>query len=127
MVDSADLEGKLAVLHFWGTWCGPCVVAMPEYQKLDERYRDDPEVQVLSISNDRTNDVIEEYLAKNDFDFTVLVDDNYVDRAGVNAWPTTWFVDREGYVQFVQIGTALKLDEEFSWRVEAIREDTCSP
>ena len=127
MVDSADLDGKIAVLHFWGTWCGPCVVEMPEYQKLDERYRDDPEVQVLSISNDRTNDVIEEYLAKNNFDFTVLVDDNYVDGAGVNAWPTTWFVDREGYVQFVKVGTALKLDEEFSWRVEAIREDTSSP
>ncbi|WP_420447797.1 TlpA family protein disulfide reductase [Candidatus Palauibacter sp.] len=68
-----------------------------------------------------------EYLAKNDFDFTVLVDDNYVERAGVSAWPTTWFVDREGYIQFVKIGTALKLDEEFSWRVEALREETTSP
>ena len=127
MVDSADLEGKIAVLHFWGTWCGPCVVEMPEYQKFDERYRDDADVAVISISNDRTNDVIEEYLAKNDFDFTVLVDDNYVERAGVSAWPTTWFVDREGYIQFVKIGTALKLDEEFSWRVEALREEAGSP
>ncbi|WP_419941451.1 redoxin domain-containing protein [Candidatus Palauibacter sp.] len=127
VVDSADLEGKIAVLHFWGTWCGPCIVEMPEYQKFDERYRDDAEVAVLSISNDRANDIIDEYLAKNDFDFTVLVDEGYVERAGVNAWPTTWFVDREGYVQFVEIGTALKLDEEFSWRVEAIREDTTSP
>ena len=122
MVDSAELEGKIAVLHFWGTWCGPCIVEMPEYQKFDERYRGDAEVAVLSISNDRTNEVIEDYLAKNDFDFTVLVDDNYVTRAGVSAWPTTWFVDREGYIQFVKIGTALKLDEEFSWRVEALRE-----
>ena len=122
MIDSAELEGKIAVLHFWGTWCGPCVVEMPEYQKFDERYRDDAEVAVLSISNDRTNDVIEDYLAKNDFDFTVLVDDGYVGRAGVSAWPTTWFVDREGYIQFVKIGTALKLDEEFAWRVEALRE-----
>ena len=127
MVDSADLEGKIAVLHFWGTWCGPCIVEMPEYQKFDERYRDDAEVAVLSISNDRTNDVIEDYLAKNDFDFTVLVDDDYVTRAGVSAWPTTWFVDRDGYVQFVKIGTALKLDEEFSWRVEALREEAGSP
>lgn len=126
MVDSADLEGKIAVLHFWGTWCGPCVVEMPEYQKFDERYRDDAEVAVLSISNDRTNDVIEEYLAKNNFDFTVLVDDDYVTRAGVSAWPTTWFVDRDGYIQFVKIGTALELDEEFSWRVEALREETTS-
>ncbi|MXW67237.1 MAG: redoxin domain-containing protein [Gemmatimonadales bacterium] len=128
MVDSAELDGKIAVLHFWGTWCGPCVVEMPEYQKFDERYRDDAEVAVLSISNDRTNDVIEEYLAKNDFDFTVLVDDDYVTRAGVSAWPTTWFVDRKGYIRFVKIGTALKLDEEFSWRVEALREEaTGSP
>ena len=126
MVDSADLEGKIAVLHFWGTWCGPCIVEMPEYQKFDERYREDAEVAVISISNDRSTDVIEEYLGKNSFDFAVLVDDGYVERAGVNAWPTTWFVDREGYVQFVKIGTALKLDEEFSWRVEALREETTS-
>ena len=126
LIDSTDLEGKIAVLHFWGTWCGPCIVEMPEYQKFDERYRDDAEVAVLSISNDRTNDVIEDYLAENDFDFTVLVDDDYVTRAGVSAWPTTWFVDREGYIQFVKIGTALKLDEEFSWRVEALREETTS-
>lgn len=126
MVDSAELEGKIAVLHFWGTWCGPCIVEMPEYQKFDERYREDAEVAVISISNDRSTDVIEEYLGKNSFDFAVLVDDGYVERAGVNAWPTTWFVDREGYVQFVKIGTALKLDEEFSWRVEALREETTS-
>ncbi len=127
IVDSAELEGKIAVLHFWGTWCGPCVAEMPEYQKFDERYRDDAEVTVLSISNDPTNDIIEGYLTKNDFDFTVLVDDGYVARAGVYGFPTTWFVDGEGYVQFVQTGLTMKLDEEFSWRVEAIREDTSSP
>ena len=122
MVNSADLEGRIAVLHFWGTWCGPCIVELPEYQEFDKRYRDDPEVQVLSISNDDSNEIIEDYLAKNNFDFTVLVDAGYTDRAGVRAWPTTWFVDRDGRIQFVQIGTALKLDEEFSWRVEALRK-----
>ena len=126
MVNSADFEGKIAVLHFWGTWCGPCVVEMPEYQEFDERYREDPEVRVLSISNDETNEVIENFLVKNDFDFTVLVDDGYTERAGVTAWPTTWFVDRNGYVRFEKTGTALRLDEEFSWRVEALREDAGS-
>ncbi len=126
MINSADLEGKIAVLHFWGTWCGPCIVELPEYQEFDERYREDPDVHVLSISNDESNEIIEDYLAKNNFDFTVLVDDGYAERARVRAWPTTWFVDRDGHVQFVQIGTALKLDEEFSWRVEALREDAGS-
>ncbi len=123
MVSSADLEGRIAVLHFWGTWCGPCIVELPEYQEFDERYREDPEVHVLSISNDDTNEIIEEFLAKNGYDFTVLVDAGYAERAGVTAWPTTWFVDRNGHVRFEKIGTALKLDEEFSWRVEALRGD----
>ena len=126
MVNSAGLEGKIAVLHFWGTWCGPCIVELPEYQEFDERYREDPEVHVFSISNDATNEIIEDFLAKNNYDFTVLVDDGYSERAGVRAWPTTWFVDRNGYVQFEKIGTALRLDEEFSWRVEALRGDAGS-
>ena len=123
MVNSADLGGKIAVLHFWGTWCGPCVVEMPEYQKFDKHYREDPDVHVLSISNDDTNEIIENYLARNEFDFAVLVDEGYSERAGVTAWPTTWFVDRNGLVRFVKTGTALRLEEEFSWRVEALRED----
>ena len=122
-VNSEDLDGRIAVLHFWGTWCGPCVVEMPEYQEFDKRYREDPEVQVLSISNDATNEIIEDFLAENNYDFAVLIDDGYSERAGVWGWPTTWFVDRDGYVRFVQIGGALKLDEEFTWRVEALRED----
>ncbi len=126
MVNSAGLEGKVAVLHFWGTWCGPCIVELPEYQEFDERYREDPEVHVFSISNDATNEIIEEFLAKNNYDFTVLVDDGYSERAGVRAWPTTWFVDRDGYVRFEKVGTALRLDEEFSWRVEALRGEADS-
>ncbi len=122
LVDSADLEGRIGVLHFWGTWCGPCIVEMPEYQKFDLRYRDDPDVRVVSISNDASREVVEEYLARNGFDFQVLMDDGYVQRAGIGGWPTTWFVDRDGYVQFVKVGNTSKLDEEFSWRVEAIRE-----
>ncbi len=113
----------MGTLHQGLRWCGPCIVELPEYQEFDERYREDPEVRVFSISNDESNEIIEDYLAKNDFDFTVLVDAGYSERAGVRAWPTTWFVDRDGYIRFVKIGTALRLDEEFSWRVEALRED----
>ena len=127
LVDSADLEGKIAVVHFWGTWCGPCIVEMPEYQKFDVRYRDDPDVRVVSISNDTSREVVEEYLTRNNFDFEVLMDDGYVQRAGIPAWPTTWFLDRDGYVQFVKRGNTAKLDEEFSWRVEAIREEARRP
>ena len=123
-VDSADLDGKIGVIHFWGTWCGPCVVELPEYQKFHARYLDDPEVEVISISNDKSRDVVDKHMARNEYDFTVLMDDGYVQTADINGWPTTWFVDDDGYIQFVQLGSGgsdSHLEEEFAWRVEALR------
>ena len=126
-VDSADLDGKIAVLHFWGTWCGPCVAELPEYQKFHAHYLDDPGVEVISISNDismsNARDVLDTFMVENEYDFTVLVDDGYVQKAGVNAFPTTWFVDGDGYIQFVKLGggSDSHLEEEFAWRVEALR------
>ena len=128
-VDSAELDGKIAILHFWGTWCGPCVVELPEYQKFHARYLDDPEVEVISISNDKSRDVLDRFMAENEYDFTVLVDDGYVQKAGVNGWPTTWFVDGNGYIQFVQMGGSSDshLEEEFAWIVEALRGTEGNP
>ena len=126
-IDSAGLDGKIAVLHFWGTWCVPCVAELPEYQKFHVRYLDDPGVEVISISNDismgNARDVLDRFMVDNEYDFTVLVDDGYVRTAGVNAFPTTWFVDGDGYIQFVQEGggSDSHLEEEFAWLVEALR------
>ena len=126
-VDSAELDGKIAVVHFWGTWCGPCVAELPEYQEFHARYLDDPRVEVISISNDISmriaRDVLDTFMVENEYDFTVLVDDGYVQKAGVNAFPTTWFVDGDGYIQFVKLGggSDSHLEEEFAWRVEALR------
>ena len=126
-VDSAELDGKVAVLHFWGTWCGPCVAELPEYQKFHARYLDDPGVEVISVSNDISmsiaRDVLDTFMVENEYDFTVLVDDGYVQKVGVNAFPTTWFVDGDGYIQFVKLGggSDSHLEEEFAWRVEALR------
>ena len=126
-VDSAELDGKIAVVHFWGTWCGPCVAELPEYQKFHARYLDDPRVEVISISNDISmsiaRDVLDRFMVDNEYDFTVLVDDGYVQKAGVNVFPTTWFVDGDGYIQFVKRGggSDSHLEEEFAWRVEALR------
>ena len=128
-VDSAALDGKIAVLHFWGTWCGPCVIELPEYQKFHAHYLDDPAVEVISISNDKSRDVLDRFMVENEYDFTVLVDDGYVQKAGVNGFPTTWFVDGDGYIQFVKMGGSSDshLEEEFAWIVEALRGAQESP
>jgi hypothetical protein len=51
----------------------------------------------------------------------VLLDDGYVTRAKVQAFPTTWFIDRDGRVAFEHVGASDVVFEEFVWRVELLR------
>lgn len=46
----SSLQGKVAVLHFWGTWCPPCVAEYPEFAKLYAKFESNPNVKFLSIS-----------------------------------------------------------------------------
>jgi thiol-disulfide isomerase/thioredoxin len=113
--------GKVVVINFWGTWCGPCVIEMPELQEFADRFRADPEVLLLTINNDEDPDEVREWMAEREYDFTVLLDDGYVMESGVRVWPTTWFIDREGRIVFEQVGASAALLEEFTWRVEALK------
>lgn len=45
-----DLQGKVSVLHFWGTWCPPCRREFPEFVELANEFDSDPQVMVISIS-----------------------------------------------------------------------------
>jgi thiol-disulfide isomerase/thioredoxin/Flp pilus assembly protein TadD len=121
-VDSKRLRGKVLVVNYWGTWCGPCVAEMPEFQKFHEKYRNDPGVAVVTIDNDPNPDDVRTWMTKHKYDFPVLLDDGYVSKAGIHAFPTTWFVDPTGRIDFVKVGWSESLAEEFGWRVEALRK-----
>jgi tetratricopeptide (TPR) repeat protein len=116
-----SLKGKILVINFWGIWCGWCVQELPEYQKLYEKFASDPDVVILTIDNDPNPDDVPPWIAQKKYTFPVLIDDGYVDKAGLRAFPTTWFVDAQGRKVFEKVGWSEKLLEEFSWRVEAIR------
>ena len=120
-VSLESLKGKIVVINFWGIWCGWCIQELPDYQKLFEKYKGDANVAILTIDNDRNPDDVAPWMAQKKYTFPVLFDDGFVARSGITAFPTTWFLDREGRRVFVKVGWSEKLLEEFSWRIEAIR------
>ena len=120
----ADVRGKIVVINFWGIWCGWCVKEMPDVQKLYAQYANDPDVLILTIDNDKNPDDVPPWMKERKYTFPVLFDDGYVSKAGIFAFPTTWFLDREGRKVFEKRGWSEKLVEEFSWRVDAIRGGT---
>jgi thiol-disulfide isomerase/thioredoxin/Flp pilus assembly protein TadD len=121
LVSSSFLKGKIVVVNFWGTWCGPCVAEMPEIQKFHEKYRDDRDVVFLTINNDDDSDMVRDWMKEHEYDFAVLLDHGYNDKAGVRVYPTTWFIDRQGRIGFRKVGWSEALAEEFSWRVEVLQ------
>jgi thiol-disulfide isomerase/thioredoxin len=120
-LSSESLKGKIAVINYWGVWCGWCVKEMPEFQKLHERYKNNPDVLILTINNDDSLDTARNYMKENKYDFKVLIDDGYVSKMGINSFPTTWFIDQSGLKAYIKEGWTEKLSEEFGWRIEALR------
>lgn len=116
-----SLKGKVVAINFWGIWCGWCVAEMPEFQNLYEHYKDDLDVAILTINNDRNPDSVPPWMEEKGYTFPVLLDDGYVNKAGIQGFPTTWFLNREGQIAFLKRGWTKELEEEFGWRIEALR------
>ncbi|WHZ17641.1 MAG: TlpA disulfide reductase family protein [Nitrospira sp.] len=98
-VQLADLKGKVVLVNFWATWCGPCKEEMPGFERLRQRL--DPErFALVTITTDLQRDGIKHFLTNLNVQLPVLFDeDQDVSRAYlVRALPTTVLIDRQGTV-----------------------------
>jgi thiol-disulfide isomerase/thioredoxin len=117
---SDSLKGRIAVINFWGVWCGPCVREAPQIQVFAERFRDHPDVVFITVANDNDPDTTRDFMKEKGYDFRVIFDEGLVRIVNIRGWPTTLFVDREGRIVFSYVGESLRLVDEYTWRVEAL-------
>ena len=103
-IRSADLKGKVVVLDFWATWCGPCIDELPQFQATVDRWANRSEVVFLAVSVDEDDDVVRRFMTKNEYDFPVARDGNVDDDFGVSAIPTIVLIGREGRIQYRHVG-----------------------
>lgn len=112
-LDLAEQKGKVIVLDYWATWCGPCRASFPALQKLYDKYKDNPKVVFAVVDVwERVPDrkkAVEEYLTKNpSYKFPVYLDetDAVVKKFGVTGIPTKFYIGKNGAVQFKEVGFA---------------------
>ncbi|NBD95897.1 MAG: redoxin domain-containing protein [Gammaproteobacteria bacterium] len=99
-----DVESKRTLVNLWAVWCGPCLLELPKVQALHERYRDDPDIQVLTINLDAVEGVARELMRREGYDFPVLINDGEdypFDGVGI---PRNWLVDGDGMRRWEQTG-----------------------
>jgi thiol-disulfide isomerase/thioredoxin len=103
-LELASLRGKITIIDFWATWCGPCIKALPKLDKLAR----EPDVEVLAVNlDDRA--LAFKLFAQKGYQMTLLADDGTVsERYGVAEIPHTVVIDREGMVRHVARGEALE-------------------
>jgi len=108
-VDLGSLKGKVVLLDFWGTWCPPCVAAIPTLKDLQKRHAKDPFV-LLSVSSDGDEAIVRNFTEKNRLTWPQYWDrDRKVQVAfDVRAYPTYVLIDDEGIVQFRTTGGGLR-------------------
>ncbi len=110
VVKLSDYKGKVVILDFWATWCGPCLGSFPGMKKLVEEYQKDPGVAFVFINTwqDEANkeQVVREFLEKNQYPFYVLMDseDKVVADYGVSGIPTKFVIDPKGKIRFKSVG-----------------------
>jgi thiol-disulfide isomerase/thioredoxin len=104
-----SLAGKVVLIDFWATWCGPCREALPHIREIAHRFQEQPLV-VISISLDKDEDKWKEFVAKNQMTWLQYRDGSFngaiAKSFAVNAIPATFTIDADGVLEDQHVGDA---------------------
>ena len=109
----SDHAGKVVVLDFWATWCGPCIRAMPEIMNAVAQFPKD-QVILIGVNQQEANQTISDFLTAREWDLLVAFDPEgeISKRFRVEAIPQTVIIGPTGNIERLHIGAHNKLGEE---------------
>jgi len=112
-VHLSDYRGKVVLLDFWATWCGPCKIEIPWFMEFENQFKNQG-FAVLGVSMDEDGwAAIKPYVRDRKMNYRVLLGDDKVGTSygGLDALPTTLLIDRDGNIASVHEGVSMGKEE----------------
>lgn len=114
VVRLSDYRGKVVLLDFWATWCGPCKIEIPWFMEM-ERKNKDRGFEVVGVAMDDEGwDAVKPFAQRHGINYRLVMgsDQTAQKYGGIDALPTTFLIDRLGRIATVHVGLANKKDFE---------------
>jgi thiol-disulfide isomerase/thioredoxin len=104
-ISLAEAKGKIVLLNFWATWCGPCRAEIPDLVDLQKRYADKFEIIALATDEDDPDEV-RRFVLQSGINYRVAMSSDAVrrDYGGIAALPTSFVIDTEGRIVQKHVG-----------------------
>ncbi len=117
----AEAKGKVVILDFWATWCGPCLQAMPQVEKVAREVKGQG-VQLVAVNLQENPDQIKAMLERHKLNMTVALDRDGIvaDKYKAVAIPQTVVVDRDGTIARLFVGGGPHLEEQLREALKAV-------
>jgi len=94
----SSLRGKVVVFDFWATWCGPCRVQHPLYEKVQQRFKNNPDIVFLAVATDEDRSLVAPILKDRGWAGRNYFDAGLATKLDVSSIPTTIIVDKAGNI-----------------------------
>ncbi len=116
-----QFKGRIVMLDFWATWCGPCRMTMPVLGNLEKEYRDT--MTLLAINLQEPRNVVGDYVQKQNVNSEVLLDENgsVGEVYGTDSIPMQVLIDKNGIVRHIQVGFSPSMATQLRSVINSLR------